>query len=196
MDNERKTVISKTLSRLLRHNPGDVVLIDARGFTGLAMLLAHMRTLPPFSTTGLAAGEVMETVGNDGKGRFEIEGGRIRARSGHSFPVSDDGEPYVPSGPLFFGTVGASRAAILEHGMTMSSKLKVRLSRSYDEALRVAEARPGDDPFIVEVDAERLAADGWTFGLLPNGEVVTDHFGSGYVSVAQAPAGGRMMPGR
>lgn len=186
MDDERKTVISKTLSRILRHNPSSALSIDMAGNADLALLLAYLRSIRPFSETGISAGEIEETVTNDPKGRFHIDNGRIRALSGHSFPVITDGSPFYPSGPLYFGTTEASRN-LLSDGLTLSKKLKVRLSHTFEAALAVADLRPGNEPLVIEVDAERLAEDGWDFEALSNGEVLTDPIGADYLSEAHRP---------
>lgn len=186
MNADRATIISKTLSRILRHNPGanGGVAIDLQGFTDLATFVPYLNTLRPFDESPVSIGEIEEVVGCDFKKRFQITGGRIRAYSGHSFPVEIGGEEFYPAGPLYFGTTEKSRR-VLEEGLTVSKKLKVRLSYSYPEALEVAEARPGDQPLVIEVDAERLADDGASFELLPNGEIVTDPIGPDYLVEAQ-----------
>ncbi|MDW9479035.1 hypothetical protein GOB57_10205 [Sinorhizobium meliloti] len=188
MMDERATIISKTLSRILRHNPGadGGVPIDPQGFTDLATLVPHLNTLRPFCDDPLSLGEIEEVVGSDFKRRFQIVGGRIRAYSGHSFPVEIDGQPFYPAGPLYFGTSEQSRR-ILEEGLTVSKKLKVRLSYSFQEALEIASARPGGQPLVIEVDAERLAADGASFELLPNGEIVTEPVNADYLTEARDP---------
>nr|WP_250807672.1 RNA 2'-phosphotransferase [Neorhizobium tomejilense] len=186
MEEERQVVISKTLSRILRHNPSSAVKIDGSGYTDLAGLIVYMKSVRPFSQTGIETEEIFETVQNDPKRRFQINGASIRAMSGHSFPVDTGGEAFYPSGPLYFGTTEQSRRVLTE-GLTLSKKLKVRLSYSYQEALGVAVARSGDNPLVIEVDAERLANDGWAFEMLSNGEVLTDPIGPDYLSEARDP---------
>lgn len=185
MDEERAVLISKTLSRILRHNPGanGGVAIDIAGFTELTTFVPYLNSLRPFTEAPLSLSEIEEVVGADFKQRFQIANGRIRAFSGHSFVVNMGGEPFYPAGPLYFGTTEQSRS-VLVHGLTVSKKLKVRLSCSYQEALGIASARPHPHPLIIEVDAERLAAEGWSFELLPNGEIVTDPMGPEYLSEA------------
>ncbi|MCS4089505.1 RNA 2'-phosphotransferase [Rhizobium sp. BK176] len=187
MNEERATIISKTLSRVLRHNPGanGGVAIDLQGFTDLVTFVPYLNTLGPFDKSPVSLEEIEEVVGSDFKKRFQIAGGRIRAYSGHSFQVDIGGEAFYPAGPLYFGTTETSRR-VLNEGLTVSKKLKVRLSYSYPEALEIASARPGDRPLVIEVDAERLAADGASFELLPNGEIVTDPIGPDYLVEAQA----------
>ena len=186
MDQERNVVISKTLSRILRHNPSGAVTIGGDGYTELSELVSYMRTIRPFCDTGLEDREVTETVATDPKCRFQIEGSYVRALSGHSFEVETGGVPYYPGGPLYFGTTEGSRR-VLSEGLTLSKKLKVRLSATYHEASEVASARPGDSPLVIEVDAERLADDGRTFEVLSNGEILTDPVGADYLTEAREP---------
>jgi putative RNA 2'-phosphotransferase len=186
MDDGRKVVISKTLSRILRHNPSSAVEVDAEGFCDLYALISYMRTIRPFCETGLDMAEILETVSVDPKVRFEMRGNSVRALSGHSFKVDTGGEAFYPSGPLYFGTTEQSRR-LLSEGLVLSRKLKVRLSYSYQEALGVAASRPGGRPLVIEVDAERLSADGWTFEIVSNGEILTDPIGADYLSEARDP---------
>src|SRR5690606_14765672 len=116
----------------------------------------------------------------------QIDGDTIRALSGHSFPVDTGGEPFDPDGPLYFGTTQASRR-VLDEGLLNSKKLKVRLSYSHQEAFGIASSRPAGDPLVIEVDAVRLAQDGWSFELLSNGEILTNPIGPEYLSEARDP---------
>lgn len=186
MDEGRSIIISKTLSRVLRHNPALSVEIDDTGYARLADVVAYMKTVRPFSETGLDVVEVLDTVKGDAKQRFQIDGDTIRALSGHSFPVDTGGEPFDPDGPLYFGTTQASRR-VLDEGLLNSKKLKVRLSYSHQEAFGIASSRPAGDPLVIEVDAVRLAQDGWSFELLSNGEILTNPIGPEYLSEARDP---------
>ena len=56
------------------------------------------------------------------------DGKKIRALSGHSFEVYLGYPPYGPKGDLYFGTSVLAADEIVEHGLTQSTKVKVRLS--------------------------------------------------------------------
>jgi putative RNA 2'-phosphotransferase len=185
MNQDRSIIISKTLSRLLRHNPKSQIELDVKGAISLDDLVDFMRTISPFKDTGLTHEEVRQTVSLDEKQRFHIDGNRIRALSGHSFEVQSDGEPFYPAGPLYFGTAGKG-IQILEKGFVDSAKLKVRLHYTYHDAEVIANSREGE-PVVFEIDAERLAADGWSFEKLLNGEILTDPFSGDYVTEAAHP---------
>lgn len=191
MGDNLERYLSKSLSFLLRHNTdAHPVGIDGKGFAALDDVVAAINSHS--GTKGsVTANDVAEAVRQDEKGRFEIslrkDGPYIRALSGHSFPVEVEGEEFTPEGPLWFGTTMDAYARIDEHGLAQTAKLKVRLRETREEAEGVAAARKGD-PLVVEVDAQALAADGYRFVKLANGEIVTDRFGRDRCTLPQATA--------
>jgi putative RNA 2'-phosphotransferase len=177
--------LSKALSLILRHNNGHRRLdFDLHGWTDIVQVSELVSTQKAYGGRGSIA-EIVSAVATDDKTRFEIDedGTRIRALSGHSFEVDIEGEPFVPDGPLYFGTVTDRVDDIVAHGFTGSSKLLVRLTPDRETAERIAARRQGDS-VVFEIDAKRLAADGQTFNRLSNGEVVTSKFGPGYTTVS------------
>jgi len=196
MDEERSRALSKGMAGLLRHANAPGFTLDAEGFAGVEAVVAAINATSRPTGLGVSfdAGMLAEVVGGDPKGRFELsgDGRRVRAVSGHSVAVDLSLRPYAPGGPLWFGTVVDMVDRIVAEGMTGSAKLKVRLSDSLDAAMEVAIARGCGGPAVFEVDAQRLARDGWTFGLAANGEILVDRFGPGYATpCVMAPVPGR-----
>lgn len=176
-------ILTKRLSKILRHNAGKrQIQFDNQGYAPLVVVLETLRMETDVVDT-LTAEQLIEALEAGDKQRFEIvesEGeAHIRAFSGHSFDVDIDGKPYIPDGSLWFGTSQDAKDDLCEFGFFGKTKLKVRLMRNRSDALEIAKTR-GGGPLLVEIDAERMVADGWEFGLLDNGEVVTDHFGPEY----------------
>ncbi len=194
MDDNAVRAYSKGMSGFLRHNPGGALPVGPDGYVPVEALVAAVNGTRrpgglgvPFDAAALA-----EVVERDGKGRFEVspDGLSVRAVSGHSFPVALGQPPYLPSGPLYFGTVLDRAEAIEAEGLTRSSKIQVRLCVTVEEAWTIAEARGCGGPVVFEVDAQRMAADGHAFTRAPNGEILTDRFGPGYLTrTAPAPRG-------
>lgn len=172
--------ISKSLSFLLRHNnDANPIVIDPKGFAPVSAVVAAINGHSG-NKASVTAENIAAAVSGDEKGRFQIsrrpDGLYVRALSGHSFPVDIEGEDYLPSGPLWFGTTMEAYERIESHGLLQTTKLKARLRETREEAERIAAARKGG-PLLVEVHAEALYRDGYRFTRLPNGEIVTDLFG-------------------
>ncbi|AMQ18166.1 RNA 2'-phosphotransferase [Thermococcus peptonophilus] len=151
MKPERKRV-SKLMAYILRHSPEEFGLRpDVEGFVSLSELVNALKTVYPEATEDL----VREIVENDPKGRYEIRGDRIRARYGHSFPVSLDHEEDTESRFLYHGTPRRNLPSILKEGLKPMKRQYVHLSTNKIEALETGR-RHGRDVVLLVIDAECL----------------------------------------
>lgn len=199
MDNTERQ-ISTALSGLLRHNDDGQIAIDKQGWADVDAVVSQIARHPRVAKLGVSFDrtDLERLVEADEKGRFEIEGGRVRAVSGHSFEVDIPLLRFRPAGPLYFGTVEKMAGDIQRDGLTHSSKIHTRLSATYDEALAIARDRAGTHPerdlggpVVFEIDALAMMQDGESFGLNPAGEVITGKIDVRYVrqiDPAMAPA--------
>ncbi|QFG25638.1 RNA 2'-phosphotransferase [Actinomadura sp. WMMB 499] len=164
MDERRAVRISKYLARHLRHRPSDIGLVlDREGWTDVGGLLAAAaRHGFPFTRA-----ELGHVVAADGKGRYALEGNRIRAVQGHSVPVELDLPVTPPPDLLYHGTVGRFVAAIRRDGLRPMGRHAVHLSPDRATA-RLVGARRGA-PVVLVVRAGRMAADGHEFRVTSNG---------------------------
>ena len=157
--------ISKRLSYWLRHKPEDAGLtIDPSGWAEKDAVLAA------FKEKGLdvEAADMERVVANSDKGRFEFseDGSLIRARQGHSIPVSLDWPITDPPEFLFHGTVDRFLDAIMTEGLRPMKRHHVHLSPDVKTA-SVVGARRGK-PVILQVSAARMASEGHEFRLTGN----------------------------
>lgn len=168
MDERRAVRISKYLARHLRHRPERIGLVlDREGWADIdELLVAAARNGFP-----LTRAEVEHVVASDGKGRYALEGNRLRAVQGHSVPVELNLPPVSPPELLYHGTVGRSVTAIRRDGLRPMGRHAVHLSPDRETALRVG-ARRGV-PVVLVVRAGRMAADGHEFRVTSNGVWLT-----------------------
>jgi putative RNA 2'-phosphotransferase len=195
MDENTVRALSKGVSSLLRHNEGNLIAVGPDGYASVDDVVRAVNATRRPGNLGIVfdAAALAEVVAHNDKARYEVSGDglRIRAVSGHSFPVDLGNRPYVPAGPLYFGTVTDKAEIIAADGMTGSRKLKVRLSDSLDAARTIAEKRGCGGPAVFEIDAPALARDGFAFEVALNGEILVDPFGPAYLTrVPDAPAPG------
>lgn len=182
------SLITKSLSRLLRHNPDGVLSVDRHGFVSVDSVIKYLNGLQAFSGR-LDRAHIEEALNDPHKTRFALSenGLEIRAVSGHSFEVDLGYEQYVPTGTLYFGTTEDARDKIEEHGLSLSKKHFIRLVDKFERALEIAEARPGPGPMVIEVDAVALAAEGHEFLHAENGEILCGKFDKKYLQLPNQP---------
>ncbi len=154
--------ISKYMSYLLRHNPGELKL-DSQGYASLEDLLRVLREKFP----NLSLEEVISIVERSPKKRFELKGNKIRAIYGHSksldlTPESLGYEKYIPKGFLYHGTTPEALGKILKEGLKAMDRLMVHLSLTPEDAREVA-LRRTRSPVILQIDAPRAHEDGIEF---------------------------------
>ena len=156
LGSDRRTRLSKFLSGALRHFPGDVGLsLDDAGWTPFADLVAAATDRYDWASEA----RVAAVVAVDPKGRFERDGGRVRAAYGHSVPVELAAKPTPVPDRLYHGTPPRAAAAIRGEGLRPMGRRSVHLSDTV-EAARAVGRRRAADPVVFAVDAAGLRADG------------------------------------
>ena len=178
--NEKEVVrLSKRMSNWLRHNPDAIgVTMDEAGWVLvddlLAQAAAHGR---PFSREQLE-----RVVAENNKRRFEFDdsGALIRARQGHSVPVSLGYEAAEPPEVLYHGTAHSSLDAIRSDGLLPMARHAVHLSADVETAVKVG-GRHGK-PVVLTVAAARMHADGHEFFVTGNGVWLAEAVPPAYLS--------------
>jgi len=147
-----RTRVSKLMAYILRHSPEEFGLKpDVEGFVPVKELVKALRTVYPDVTEEF----VREIVAQDAKGRYEIRGNKIRARYGHSFPVSLNHEEDKESRVLYHGTPRKNLKSIMREGLKPMKRQFVHLSTSRSEAIETGR-RHGRDVVLLIIDADCL----------------------------------------
>ena len=150
---------SRWVAYVLRHNPERYGLEpDRHGFVDYdAFLQIAARRYP-----GLDLERLRGLVESGGSSRFEVAGGRLRARYGHSIPAEPVGPPVEPPPALYHG-IDADRAeSLLSDGLAPADRRMLHLSTTVDEALAIAR-RKTERPAALHVDAEAAHRAGVAF---------------------------------
>ncbi len=95
---------------------------------------------------------------SDTKQRYQVDGGRVRARYGHSLPVDLD-YPENTQPTLFYGTSEEEADRILEVGLRPQSQTYVHLSKTLESAVAVACVRT-ENPVILRIDTAGMQEKG------------------------------------
>lgn len=157
--------LSHRLSYLLRHAPHEAGLtLQPGGWVPLEPLLKHLK---------VSREQVERVVAENDKGRFSLQGDRIRANQGHSVPVELELKPMTPPALLYHGTHPAALASIRQGGLKAMQRHHVHLSADTETARKVG-ARRGQ-PVILTIQAAQMHAAGHVFYRSENGVWLVEH---------------------
>lgn len=153
---------SKAISHALRHDPERYGLtLDPSGWVDVDALLAGIaRKQQRFSHASLT--DISEVLRQSDKVRFEIAGGRIRARYGHSTEIEDPGSPARPPALLFHGTAASIVRVIRKEGLKPMGRNHVHLSADRETATKVG-LRKDRNPVLLRVRSGEAFAAGVKF---------------------------------
>jgi putative RNA 2'-phosphotransferase len=154
-----KVQISKLLSLMLRHRPGEFGLeVDQYGFADLQAVLAALQKKDDTLTV-----ESIESVVYDGeKQRFEIVEGRIRAKYGHSFYIELGVDSSEPPEFLYKGVDPTTAQAVISEGLQPIDRDYNHLSFDADVAEQLS-SRSGRRGAVIRIDAQRAFQAGVPF---------------------------------
>lgn len=180
MDQRSRTRLSKFLSLVLRHAPGDIGLsLDQHGWAEVSELLscavAH--------GTSLTRPDLDEIVATSDKRRFAFDeaGTRIRASQGHSVQVDLKLEPRTPPDILYHGTGEQSVGSILATGLHKGERHHVHLSPSVEQAIAVG--RRHGKPTVLAVDARKMHDAGIPLFMADNGVWLAEDVPPAYLTL-------------
>jgi len=155
MKRQRRLIkLSKFLALILRHQPERFALaLDEEGWASLSEIMEILKGLPNFRWANRSdVMEVVEEGTGDGKKRFEVKDGRVRALYGHSFDRPIQYEPTAPPARLYHGTAPDALEAIRHEGLKPMERQYVHLSPDRETAVKVG-SRHSAHPVIVTVYA-------------------------------------------
>jgi putative RNA 2'-phosphotransferase len=172
---------SKMLSLWLRHKPESGGLeLSKDGWVTIADVLSAFDR----SETPTLRWEFDELVRLDAKGRFEVEGERVRARYGHSVVLAEQPHPGMPPTTLFHGTARRYVPKILETGLRPMKRQFVHLSPDRKTAREVGRRRD-QEPAILVIAAHAAHEAGVRFYPRGKGVWLSDPVPPAFLSVEE-----------
>ena len=157
------------IAMILRHKPETIgIKLDEHGWARVDELIAGIAKTRPFDMEMLE-----EIVRTDSKQRYSFNEDKtlIRANQGHSIPVDVELEQKTPPDILWHGTGEKYVESIQQMRLIPKARLYVHLSKDYDTARNVG-SRHGN-PVVYQVDAKKMAEDGYVFYQSVNGVWLT-----------------------
>jgi len=188
MSDRELDILGRILAGLLRHFPDKLNLhMDGRGWVDIKELLDALRT----SRSGfhwLREEHLVALVETDPKGRYQIDGGMIRATYGHTVDVKLDDLPLADIDVLYYPVTEEEVEIVLENGIYPTDRKMVHLSGTVEKAIEAGKVRT-DNPVILKIDAKSALKDGVKIYKAGKEVYVTDVIDKKYISVLESSKG-------
>ncbi|MES2154216.1 MAG: RNA 2'-phosphotransferase [bacterium] len=149
--------IGRMMAGILRHFPERFGLtMDGRGWVDLNEFVNSIRASRPNYARWLRPEHIQALVETDEKGRYQIDGGMIRATYAHSVNVNLDDLPEANVDTLYFPVSEEELDLVLETGLRPSDRNMIHLSATPDKAYSAGRVH-NPDPILLQVDVKRAS---------------------------------------
>jgi putative RNA 2'-phosphotransferase len=181
MNDKELNSLSRIIAGALRHFPEKLgLMMDGKGWVDISSLIDAIGT----SRSGfdwLRVYHVEALVKTDPRGRYQIDGGMIRATYGHTFDIDLSDLPLADIDKLFYPVTEEEVDIILEGGLFPTDRKKVHLSGSLEKAIEAGKVRT-DEPLILKIDGKKARDDGVNIYRAGKDVYITDKIDPKYIS--------------
>lgn len=151
--------IGRVMAGVLRHFPDRFGLqMDGHGWVDLREFVEALKQARP-QYRWLRPHHIVAIVETDPKGRYQVDGGMVRATYAHSIDVNLDDLPEAQTDELYFPCSEEEVDMILEQGLAPTDRKKIHLSGSVEKAVSAGRARI-EQPIILAIDVKAAQNDG------------------------------------
>jgi putative RNA 2'-phosphotransferase len=182
MSDRELNSLSRIVAGALRHFPEKLGLImDGRGWIDITSFIDALST----SRSGfdwLRFHHIEALVDTDPRGRYQIDGGMIRATYGHTIDINLDDLPVADLKEYFFPVTEEEADIIIEGGLHPTERKKVHLSGSIEKALEAGGIRT-EDPMVLKIDGTKAKKDGIKIYHAGENVYITDEIDSKYITL-------------
>ena len=180
--NERElNALSRIIAGALRHFPEKIgLLMDGHGFVEIVQLIDAIGTSRS-GFTWLRPNHIKALVETDPRERYQIDGGMIRAKYGHSINVDLSDLPESDADEFFYPVTEEESDIVIESGIRPIDRKKVHLSTSIKKAIEAGRVRT-DVPMILRVDGVKARKDGVEIYQATEDVCVTEFIDAKYLS--------------
>jgi putative RNA 2'-phosphotransferase len=162
------------MAGILRHFPERFDLtMDGRGWVDLDEMVDSIKASRRNYDRWLRRDHIVALVATDEKGRYQIDGGMVRATYAHSVDVNLDDLPEAEVENLYFPVSEEELDLVLEAGLRPSDRNMIHLSGSADKAYSAGRVH-NPDPIILQIDVEAAQGAGATILRAGKAVYVTD----------------------
>jgi len=184
--NERElSALSRIMAGALRHFPDKLgLMMDGKGWVEISSLIEAIGT----GRSGfdwLRIHHIEALVKTDPRGRYQVDGGMIRATYGHTIDVSPDDLPIAELDEYFYPVTEEEVDMIVEGGLHPTDRKKVHLSGSIEKATEAGKVRT-EDPLILKIDGKKARKDGLKIYHAGTDVYITEGIDAKYISKVDA----------
>ncbi len=181
MNDRELNSLGRIIAGVLRHFPEKLgVMIDGHGWVDISEFVEAIG----ISRSGfhwLRNHHVEAIVLTDPKGRYQIDGGMVRATYGHTIDVNLDDLPLADIDEFFYPVTEEEIDIILEGGLNPIDRKNVHLSGSIEKALEAGKVRT-EEPLILKIDGAKAKKDGIKIYHAGKDVYITDRIDAKYIS--------------
>ena len=182
MNEKELNSLSRILAGALRHFPEKLgLMMDGHGWVDISELIESIGT----SRSGfkwLRVHHIKALVETDPRGRYQIDGGMIRATYGHTIDVNLDDLPEAEIDEFYYPVTEEEADIILEGGLHPTDRKKVHLSGSIEKAIEAGRVRT-ENPLILKIDGKKARKDGMKIYQAGKDVYIADSIKAEYISL-------------
>lgn len=173
--------LSRILAGALRHFPEKLgLMMDGKGWIEISSLIESIGV----SRSGfnwLRIHHIEALVETDPRGRYQIDGGMIRATYGHTIDIDPSDLPLAEIDIFYYPVTEEEADIIIEGGLYPTDRKKVHLSGSIEKAIEAGRVRT-EEPLIIKVDGKKAKKDGLKIYHAGADVYITDGIDAKYIS--------------
>jgi putative RNA 2'-phosphotransferase len=159
MSDSELSSLSRIMAGALRHFPEKLgLMMDGKGWVDISSLIDSIGS-GRSGFNWLRIHHIKAVVETDERGRYQIDGGMIRATYGHSIDIELDDLPLAEIDKFYYPVSEEEADIILERGLHPIDRKKVHLSGSIEKAIEAGRVR-SDEPQILLIDGKKAKSDG------------------------------------
>jgi len=181
MNENELNSLSRILAGALRHFPEKLgLMMDGKGWVDIESLIEAVGT----GRSGfkwLRPHHIEALVETDPRGRYQIDGGMIRATYGHTIEVELNDLPLAEIDEFYYPVTEEEIDIILEGGLQPIDRKKVHLSGSIEKAKEAGRVRT-EEPIILKIDGKKAKKDGLNIYHAGTDVYITDGIDAKYIS--------------
>lgn len=149
--------VGRMMAGILRHFPERFNLhMDGRGWVDLDEFVKEVKASRRDYDRWLRREHIVALVETDEKGRYQIDGGMVRATYAHSVDVNLDDLPEAEVEELYFPVAEEELDMVLETGLRPSDRNMIHLSASPEKAYSAGRVHMRD-PIILTIDVQKAS---------------------------------------
>jgi len=178
--------LGRIMAGVLRHFPEKLgVFVDGHGWVDISEFVEAVG----ISRSGfqwLKEHHIEAIALTDPKGRYQIDGGMIRATYGHTIDISLGDLPPAEIDEFFYPVTEEEIDIILENGLNPIDRKNVHLSGNIEKAIEAGKVRT-EIPLILRIDGKKAREDGIKIFHAGKDVYITERIDAKYISKVHPP---------